>query len=390
MTFVALDTKEWCKGIYHNGKLHFDKIPESLSRTWKYLPYLDYQNIEYASLYVAGRTIDSVCPEHLKNVWEEKKQRLKAFHNSFVEAKISLDQVCFYDLVPQQFLLEMCEVKCNIIEHVIQTYKKPDNYNLLIEIEKVIEQISRKPLNIEFSILKENIIDNRARLLLSKIKNINTVEYNLFGSKTGRLSTKPKTFPILNLDSKYRSIIKPNNDALLELDFNAAEVRVLFGLANKEQPEGDIHSWNAKRLSLTREEAKVEIFAWLYGSTKVDQKKYESLFGINKVIENYYDGKVITNPYGRKIISDDFHKMNYLVQSTAADLVLEQIIKIQKILENKKSYIAFTVHDSLIIDLAKEDKSLVNEIVKTFSNTRLGTFPVNISIGKDYGSLRKI
>jgi hypothetical protein len=43
-----------------------------------------------------------------------------------------------------------------------------------------------------------------------------------------------------------------------------------------------------------------------------------------------------------------------------------------------------------VIDLAKEDRELVNLMVDTFSDTKLGRFPVNISAGKNYGELRKI
>jgi DNA polymerase I-like protein with 3'-5' exonuclease and polymerase domains len=390
VTFVALDNKEWCKGIYHNGKLHFDSIPSDISKTWKYASYLNNKDILYASLYAQGKSIDEVCPEYIKDKWEKKKKKLKAFHTSFQQAKIPLDQVCFYDLVPQQFLLEICDIRCQIIDSVFETTKKPSNYNLLLEIEKILLSISSKPLNLDLSFLQEKISDNRARLLSSKIKKTNKIEYNLFGSRTGRLTTKPNTFPILNLDSKFRSVIKPTNDIFIELDYNAAEIRVLLGLSEREQPQEDIHSWNAKRLSMAREDVKKEIFAWLYGSSKIDSSKYENLFRVNKIVEQYYDGKVITNPYGRKIESDSFHKMNYLVQSTSADLVLEQIVKINQILSSTKSHISFIVHDSVVIDLAKEDRGLVDNIIATFSKTRFGNFPVNISVGKDYGSLRKI
>ena len=194
----------------------------------------------------------------------------------------------------------------------------------------------------------------------------------------------------MNLDASLRSVIKPTNDLFVELDFNAAEVRVVLGLSGQEQPQGDIHDWNAKRFGITREEAKREIFAWLYGSQKIDGSKYEKMFGLNKIMDRFYHDGQITNFYKRKIKSDDFHKLNYLVQSTSSDMVLEQVAKVNKCLQDKKSFISFLVHDSVVIDLAKEDKNLVNTLVKVFSETSLGTFPVNISIGKDYGSLRKI
>ena len=36
MSFVMLDTKNWCKGIYQEGELYFDKMPEKMTATWKY------------------------------------------------------------------------------------------------------------------------------------------------------------------------------------------------------------------------------------------------------------------------------------------------------------------------------------------------------------------
>ncbi len=66
----------------------------------------------------------------------------------------------------------------------------------------------------------------------------------MWGTKTGRMTTRKHYFPILTLDSDYRSIIKPTNDYFVELDYNAAELRVLLGLSGKEQPIEDLHTWN--------------------------------------------------------------------------------------------------------------------------------------------------
>lgn len=390
MTFVALDNKDWCKGIYHRGQLHFDKLPEDLNRTWKYSSYLSDRDVLYASLYTQGKSIDDVCPEHLQEEWQHYKKRLKAYHNSFVEAKVDLEQNCFFDLVPDQFLLELCETKVKIIDSVFHTTEKPTNYELLLGAEKIIHEISQQDLNVDLDVLKNNLHDTRARTLMRRVKGKNKISYNLFGSKTGRLSIMPGTFPILNLDKEYKSIIKPQNDLFIELDFNAAEVRTLLSLSGQEQPNGDIHEWNAKRLGITREEAKTEIFAWLYGSKRVDGTKYEKLFKLDKVMDQYYDGFKIKNYFNRLINSDQFHSLNYLVQSTTSDLVLERLVKINNLILKRKSFISFLVHDSVVIDLAKEDKELVNLMVDTFSDTRLGRFPVNISAGKNYGELRKI
>jgi len=391
MAFITLDNKDWCKGIYHQGKLHFEELPKSLKHTWKYASYLSDRNILYASLYTGGKSIDEVCPPNLLEEWTLLKKRLKAFHNSFLKSKINLEENCFFELVPEQFLLELCESKAKIVDHVFEIYQKPEYYDLFLEIEKCLMEISLKNLNIELDFLKKEMHNSRARSFLSKIqKSRPIIDYNLFGSKTGRLTVKKDAFPILNLDTKYRKIIKPTNDLFVELDYNAAELRTLLALSGMEQPRGDIHDWNAKRLNLSRDDAKQQIFSWLYGSTKVDSNKFKEFFNLNKIMSEFYDGSTITNLYKRKIKSDQFHSLNYLIQSTTSDLVLEQFTKISNLLKNKKSFVSFLVHDSIVIDLAKEDRELVEIMMKTFSKTRLGDFPVNLSMGKDYGDLRKI
>ena len=66
------------------------------------------------------------------------------------------------------------------------------------------------------------------------------------------------------------------------------------------------------------------------------------------------------------------------------------MVEVNKLLEDKKSHIAFCVHDSLVIDLADEDKHLVPQIKEVFGNTDLGTFRVNLSAGKNYGELKEL
>ena len=96
----------------------------------------------------------------------------------------------------------------------------------------------------------------------------NYIDYNLFGTVTGRLTTKPHSFPILTMRKELRRLIKPHNDWFLSLDYNGAEVRTLLALSGRPQPTEDIHSWNLKnvleRADIPREEAKTIFFAWLY------------------------------------------------------------------------------------------------------------------------------
>jgi hypothetical protein len=44
----------------------------------------------------------------------------------------------------------------------------------------------------------------------------------------------------------------------------------------------------------------------------------------------------------------------------------------------------------MVLDLHSEDKHLLPEILKVFSQTVLGDYRVNVSVGKDFGSMEKL
>ena len=217
-------------------------------------------------------------------------------------------------------------------------------------------------------------------------------KFNPFGTKTGRLTTEPGSFPILTLNKKYRSVVEPVNDFFIELDFNAAELRTLMALQGKSQPQEDIHEWNIKNVYrglVTREEAKKRIFAWLYNP---DSKDYLSsrAYDRGSVVQKYFTQGQVTTFWNKIIPSKERTALNYIIQSTCAENVLRQMIKVNNYLEDKSSFVAFPVHDSIILDLKFEERYLLPDIIKIFGDTALGKFLVNVRAGKDFGNLKKL
>ena len=127
MIFQTLDDKSECVGIYANRQLHFDaeNFPTDLSVTWKYAPYLRSLDIEFVSLYLEGRPISEHVPEYLQDDWHDVSTRLQAFQRSLKTAQVNTYENCFYDLVPERFLIEYCEVKNKITEHIMRTIDRP-------------------------------------------------------------------------------------------------------------------------------------------------------------------------------------------------------------------------------------------------------------------------
>jgi hypothetical protein len=108
------------------------------------------------------------------------------------------------------------------------------------------------------------------------------------------------------------------------------------------------------------------------------------------VINDHFKGGQVTTPFGNTMPADRHHSLSYLIQGTTAEMVLRQAIKIDEFLKEYKSFISFTVHDSIIVDILKEEASLVPKLIELFADTELGFFKVNASFGSDFGNLREV
>jgi hypothetical protein len=390
MLFQTLDDKNECVAIYTDGNLDFESVPQGLTRTWNYVPYVP-GDLECASLYCIGCSLDDACPPHLKEKWEQINKKLRSFRRSFEISLIDMNELCFFDLVQDRFLMEYCDIKNQISQHVFDTYEKPKNYDFLLGLSEVIHDIRYKKLNIDINGLKDIFAIPKTRAFLKKVNLLSpNIEYDIAGTRTGRLTTKRNSFPILTLDKDFRSLIKPNNDLFVELDFNAAELRTVLALSGVEQPQQDIHEWIAKEVFLSgesREDVKKKVFAWLYNPLAKNEK-LEQVFRRKEITDKYFDGGRVLTPFDRDIEVDERRAFNYIVQSTTSDLFLRCMINVAKLLKGRKSYVAFSIHDSLVIDLSVEDKSMLSEIVEVFSETDLAKFKINMSVGKNYGSMK--
>jgi DNA polymerase I-like protein with 3'-5' exonuclease and polymerase domains len=403
LIFQTLDDKTECVGIYANGQLVFDPdgFPPQLTQTWKYAPYLRDLDIDYISLYLEGGKIADSIPEYLKDDWEDVSNKVLAFKRSLSLAQVDTQENCFFDLVPERFLVEFCEVKNKITEYVAQNVKRPVRYNFYKHVSMMLQDLSNKKVTIDAqrvsTYLQSPKLKNHAKNILSAAP---YVRYNQFGTKTGRLTTKKGSFPILTMSKEFRSAVKPQNDYFVELDFNGAEVRTLLGLLGKDQPPGDVHDFHLNEIFTkinTRDQAKVAFFAWLYGSkTAADQQEMTKLaqfYEKDRLLEEYWDGTTVRTPFKKEIPdTSEHHALNYLVQSTAAELTLKQALKIEFLLRNQSfgSHIAFLIHDAIVIDMKKEDDNLLKSMVALMASTNFGKFKVNIKRGKTLGSMKDI
>lgn len=383
------------KSCEHFGEYCNNSIVDNLSfqdgdQTWSYDPIFENNKLELAQFYVNGKTLSQACPDHLKDKLKSLKDKHYVFLKCFKHAKLDERNYCFYDLVPESFLKDYFQCKNDICEYIFNTTEKSNNYDLLYKLNIIINKIVSQRLNLDLDRLSRSNEALQKKLQLIKPY----INYNIFGSITGRLTTKPKSFPILTISKKYRNIIKPNNDFFIELDFNSAELRSLLGLNNISQPNKDIHEWHQSLYAnnISRDEIKQKFFAWLYrgNDDKFGISEIDDAYNRKEILSKYYSDGLVITPFGRKIKSDHRRALSLLNQSTSADVFSEQIIKVYSLLNNCKTKIAFTIHDSLILDYSREDKALISKIKNTFSDTRYGKYLINMKLGDNFGNMKKI
>jgi len=394
MLFQVLDDKEDCLGIYSEDKFYYGSLRDSFTRTWDWSPHLDGKDYEFARIYTNGKTLDEACPEHLTNRYNIYKNKIKAFIKSASIAKINVSDICLFDIIPEQHLMHWCQVKNEICDYVFDNYDKPANHKFLSDLSEMVHEISNREVKINHNKLFSYAPnDYKAKTLWKKFGGQESwINYNIWGTKTGRLSTKEDSFPILNLKKQIADVVVPTNNMFIQFDFNGAEIRTLLSLSGKEQPKEDIHNWNIQNIYRgigTREKAKQRFFAWLYNS-KSEDFLTNKFYDRDKILKKYYSGGYVYTPKGRKIESDDFHALNYLLQSVSSDNCLEQAIKINKFLRGRQSFVHSVVHDSITIDFHKDDKDIVSQLQEIFEDTSLGIFPSSMYFSKNYKDFEEV
>jgi hypothetical protein len=391
LIFQIIDDRKNCIGYYYNGDFIYQNPPVSLNQTWEWNKHLAGREVEYARLWTNGEKLDDCCPPHLADRYEIRSKKIKAFLRATSTAKIKFDDTCLFDIIPEQHLRHYYELRNEICEWVFKNYTKPKNHALLVSLSEMIYDISQNVVRIDLNrLFRHSKVDTKARYLFEQVKGENSrIMYDLWGSKTGRLTTKQGSFPILNLKKEIADCVVPTNDVFVQFDFNGAEIRTLLSLSGEDQPQQDIHEWNIENVfdgELERPKAKQKFFAWLYNAN-ASNEKIEQFYNRDQILKKHYNNNIVSTPFGRELESDDFHALNYLLQSSSSDNCLKQAAKINKFLSDKGSFLHSAVHDSITIDMKYEDRNLLPQIKEIFEDTDLGLFASSTHIGPNLKNL---
>ncbi len=370
----SLWIQQSCRGIFSSGTLVEEPSSNFLDQfdlAWKHCPDFDETQLKYLFLYLKGEDLSQFSSE--PEDYKSAAAQIDAQRKACITAKINILDACFFDVLPKPQLVKWLSHRELALQNLYQKVKKPTDYDILHKIHVLVTNISNQVVNYN---------SKQGRVL-----------YNVFGSATGRLTTKRGSVPVLTLKKDQRGLLKPQNDAFVELDLNAAEIRMLMALSGREQPGGDIHEWvvdNVFENSISRKQAKLELFSWLYNPSN-SKSRFDKIFS-REIFRDFYfsENETLKTPFGRQLKVEERKAQNYLLQSSTSDQVLENAYEIQKILMGKKSNIAFTLHDSIILDMSRNDAIMLRDIKKQFETTRWGNFASSCKIGKTFGTLKEI
>jgi len=248
---------------------------------------------------------------------------------------------------------------------------------------------------------------------------------------TGRLASSEPN--IQNQPPEARCLYIPHGSEmlLLEADFSQIELRIAAQLSNDqallEALKGDVHARTQELLQCDRVRAKNVIYGSLYGAgprklaillrtrgVATTENECRSLqLGLARAYPKLWAWRMevaglgtshryLTNPFGRRRYfyggeSAAPQMIDYLPQSTAADIVWDRLPAVDALCTEKGGALLATIHDSFLMEFPKEAiepclLSSLREVLETeFPQIAPGfRVPVDMKIGSNWGQMEKL
>jgi DNA polymerase-1 len=247
---------------------------------------------------------------------------------------------------------------------------------------------------------------------------------------TGRLASSDPN--IQNQPQEARSLFVAHSPAsvLLEADYSQIELRIAATLANDqallEALKGDVHARTQELLRCDRVRAKNVIYGSLYGAgprklsillrTRGVATTEQECRALQNALARAYPGlwrwrmqvvsegvaaRCLVNPFGRRRYfyggdSAAPQMIDYLPQSTAADIVWDRLVPLDAFCEQNNGAILATVHDSFLMEFPKEAVPCLvgglREVLEAeFPQIAPGfRVPVDLKIGSNWGQMEKL
>ena len=261
-----------------------------------------------------------------------------------------------------------------------------ENNDYMNDVIKAFTSIEKNGIKVSDDVC--DIFDIRVKKHISNGKLYS--QYNLW-TTTGRPSNSFGSVNFAALPPEKRKAFVPENNSLIEFDFDAYHLRLIADLVDYDFGKDSVHKHLAEHYECSYEESKQRTFKLLYGG--IDKETREKVPFFNKV-HNYINKKwseinthncVYTDIYRRKLLFKNYKDMNrnkvfnYLIQAYETESNIKKILLIQDYLLGKKTKLVLYGYDSFLFDFANEDgvetlrdiKSILEEN-KHYTKSKMG------------------
>ena len=147
MIIQTLDIKDNCTDIFSGGKFIFqdlEDVVDQCSIAWKHSPALEEE--KYTYIYLIAKSDDLSSYSTDPDLFLSYRQKLSAHHKAALSAKVSLDDTCFFDLLPEHQLTRWFSMRQNCLENVYERKPKPSDYDILHKAHVLTTNISFQDL----------------------------------------------------------------------------------------------------------------------------------------------------------------------------------------------------------------------------------------------------
>ena len=205
-----------------------------------------------------------------------------------------------------------------------------------------------------------------------------------FKTLTGRPSNKFKgvNYAALNKENGDRKCFIPRNDFLFELDIGAYHPTLLGKLVGYDFGSGDIHMAFSEMYGVDYKKAKELTFKQMYGGVFDQYKDLEFFKKMTVYTDDLWDtfqyGGFIECPISKHIYKKDELEdmkpqklLNYVLQNLETSMNVCILWEMFKILKGKNTKLVLYTFDSFLLDVDKDEKKIIEEILEVFKNKKL-------------------
>ena len=312
----------------------------------------------------------------------------KPFDNNIRNNAIDFLSNKFYNVKKLNEIIPLCKHNeyCSDVNEVMNIPHTGDNNDYMNDVIKAFTSIEKNGIKVSDDVC--DIFDIRVKKHISDGKLYS--QYNLW-TTTGRPSNSFGSVNFAALTPEKRKAFVPENNSLIEFDFDAYHLRLIADLVDYDFGKDSVHEHLAQHYGCSYEESKQRTFKLLYGG--IDKETREKVPFFDKV-HSYINKKwneinthncVYTDIYRRKLLFENYKDMNrnkvfnYLIQAYETESNIKKILLIQDYLLGKKTKLVLYGYDSFLFDFANEDgvetlrdiKSILEEN-KHYTKSKMG------------------